>query len=110
MAFLYENELALRWERGAGAGGNAVSTITLTVLEFIDEEFPTVAQLWDRFGCLLDVARDELLAVFRGWTYIIGTTSKPAGGCYMCCYDWREHIRAWWGKTEGLPKRRHRRP
>ena len=70
-----------------------MSTLALTVLEFIDANWPTPAELRERFGVLLNVARDELLDVFGGWPYFITTTGIVEGGiCYLCCDGWRNHL------------------
>jgi hypothetical protein len=78
-----------------------VSTLTLTVLEFIDAHWPTAAELRERFGCLLDVASQEIMSAFGGWPYILNitedncSTHEPNERCFLCCDGWREHLGAW---------------
>jgi len=72
-----------------------VSTITLTVLEYIADEFPTLAELRVRFGTLLDIAKCELLDVFGEFPYILTTLDSDRGVCYACCWEWRNHLGAY---------------
>lgn len=73
-----------------------MSTITLTVLEFIDANWPTRLQLRERFGCLLDVAQGELDPSL--WPYgcspVVPCFKLDGTPCLACCDGWREHLGA----------------
>lgn len=66
-----------------------MSTLTLTVLEFIDAHRPTREELRDRFGKLLDLADRELREVGGQWHRL--AERKHWSSRYYLRDGWREH-------------------